>query len=298
LNFEYDTVVLGSSFEAILFAAQNFFPVIFSDLRKPFRFDYMSPEADISCFNFPAELRSRTLNTFNGKIQVGVAKYLLWERMLFLLSMEGNVPLSNLCRSIRLEDNKITCFNNYSKIAQINFNTCFYFGDNNISNINSQKTLDNTDYVCYDWIAFNRGGKHEIDFFETNDNFVKRVWFYPSDRIDGNTSVKDACVVSILNEEQILNFDFSETMSRFKLVSEMEQRGMRGLFNGYNTNNRPLYYKFKTSHLWRDKQAIAPKYKTQDIKGIKILSEKQRKGLYKNLPKIHMVYNRFLRDTS
>ena len=290
---EYDNIVLGSSLDAILFAAQNFFPVVFSDFRKPFRFDYFEPTTDLSFLNLPNGLGPKSLTTLNGQFEVGIAKYLVWERMIFLLSMRGHVPLSNLCSNLRASDNKITCYNEYAKIAEIRFKNCYCFGDNNIQGLFKQKVLDNYEYVCYDWIAFNKGGKHGIDFIETDDDFVKRIWFYSSDRIDGNTAVKDACVVSVLTHEQIQDFNYSETMAKFKLLSEMESRGMKGQFNGYSLNGNPRYYKFKTTHTRRDKHA-EEKNETFRVSGFKTKSFDQSEA-YKNLQSIQLDYDRFLR---
>ena len=293
---EYDSVVLGSSLNAILFAAQNFFPVVFSDFRKPFRFDYFDPDLDLQYLNLPHGLGPESLTTHKGLIEVGLPKSLVWERLMFLLSTSGRVPLSNLCRSIRADDNSISCYNEYSKIAEIKFNQCYYFGDNNVQGLFEQKVLDNYEYMCYDWIAFNKGGKHDIDFIETGDDFVKRIWFYSSDRIDGNTPVKDACVLSVLNENQVRDFDYSETMAKFKLISEMESRGMRGQFNGYGPNGNPKYYKFKTTHMRREKHATEKitSFKTSGFK----TKEIDENELYKNLQSFHLDYDRFLRGLS
>ena len=276
-----------------MLSAQIFSPVIFSDFRKPFRFDYLEPSIDLSYLKFPHELQQKSLTTFDGKIDVGVPKYFLWERLMFLLSMNGQVPLSNLCKNIRITDNKIVCSNEYSKIAEIHFNRCIYFGDNNTIISTEQNTLDKTEYICYDWIAFNKGGKHEIDFFETDDRFVNKVWFYPSDRIDGNTAVRDACAVSSLTAEQIEDFNYSETMARFKLIHNMEERGMRGLFNGYGPNGKPKYYKFKTTHIRREKHCDEKRH-DYGVDGIESASVKQE-DLLKNLSQSYMDYNRFLR---
>ena len=293
---EYDNVVLGSSLSAILFAAQNLFPVVFSDLRKPFRFDYFEPTIDLSFLNLPPGRGPKSLTTLDGQIAVGLAKYLAWERLRFLLAMKGHVPLSNLCCSIRAFDNTINCYNEYSKIAEIRFNNCYYFGDDNVQGLSEQKVLDNYEYICYDWIAFNKGGKHDIDFIETNDDFVKRVWFYSSDRIDGNTAVKDACILSILTEEQAQDFDYSETMAKFKLISEMELRGMKGQFNGYGPNGNPKYYKFRTTHTSRDKHAKQQNTSFK-VSGFKT-KEVNESRLCKNLQSIHLDYDRFLRGLS
>ena len=83
---------------------------------------------------------------------------------------------------------------------------------------------------------------------------------YSSDRIDGNTGVKDACVVSILTDEQVFNPDFSETMSRFKMEKVLYDSGMKGPLNGYTSSGRPKHYRFKTSHLRRLKTQLSPQH--------------------------------------
>jgi hypothetical protein len=288
--FQFDKIVIGSSLEAILFAFNNNLRLIFSEAERPFRFDYFAPDLDLSCVKM--EHSTQTLKTFGDDITVGLPKEMLWERLLFFLSLDGKVPLSNLCKSMRLGDKNLICSNEYSKIAEINFNTCYYFGDKNCSGM-KQKTLAEQGYVCYDWIAFNRGGKHDVDYIKLEDDFVNEVWFYPSDRIDGNTPVKDACVVSRIKEEDLLDFDFSETMARFKLISEMETRGMKGVFNGYGPNGKPKYYKFRTTSITRTKRKEKdPSWEGQDSIEVPRFKEED---LLRDLHSTTVAYDRFLR---
>jgi len=187
----------------------------------------------------------------------------------------------------------ISCHNEYSKIAEIRFDNCYYFGDDNTQGLLQQKVLDNYEYICYDWIAFNKGGKHDIDFFETSDDLVKQVWFYPSDRIDGNTAVKDACIVSSLNSAQLKDFNYSETFARFKLIHELESRGLKGLFNGYDKHGNPKHYKFKTTHMHR-KTHVNDEAGEPRVEGVQI-AQFNTKSLFKNIPQICMEYDRLLR---
>ena len=242
--FEYDKIVVGSSFSAVLYAFVNNYPIFFAEERRPFRFDYLEPSIDLSCLKIPT--RNKSLTTLDGEKKVGISRELLWERLLFLLSLDGNAPLSNLARSIRYSGNTVVCSNEYSKIMELKFKECYYFGDKNTTGFARQKSLDEDIYLCYDYIGFNKGGKHEIDYLHTGDDFVSEIWFHGSDRIDGNTPVRDACAVSILTGEQLLNFDYSETMARFKVIHEMESRGMKGTFNGHTKSGKPKYYKFRT----------------------------------------------------
>jgi len=240
---------MGSSLQALLYAFAEKLPIVYTNARKPFRFDYLDPQVDLSCLKM--NMQSSFLNTFKGRVEVGIPKHLLWERLIFLLNLHGQNPLSNMAATVRFDgEDQFTFADKYSKLIDIRFEECVYFGDDvgdEILKIN----LDSNNYVCYDWIAFNRGGKHEIDYIDTSDEFVGEIWFYSSDRIDGKTPVKDACSVSLLTQEQLSDFNYSETMARFKVVSEMEARGMKGKFNGYGPNGKAKYYKFRTSCIRR-----------------------------------------------
>lgn len=291
MKCNYDNVVVGSSFDAVLFAFVNRYPILYTNDTAPFRFSYIPATVDLSSIKL--QNTPSIVKTLHDEITVGAPKSLLWERMLFLLSLDSKAPLSNLCTSLRRIDNKIICSNEYSKIAEVNFTECHYFYDKNASNFVSEKKFADDKYICYDWIAINRGGKQEIDLIETSDDFAKEMWFYPSDRIDGKTSIKDVCVVSLLTEEQIADFNYSETMARFKLLHEMETRGLKGPTNGYGPNGKLKYYKIRTTSIDRtiSKLKHANKPKASNIKAEEIIKE----DYYARLPQASLGYNRFLR---
>ena len=283
--------MIGSSLKALAFAFNNELPVFFSEAQRPFRFDYLEPGVDLSFLKL--ESTEKTLKTFEGDKMVGLPKELLWERIFFLLSLKGSVPLANLCKSMRYDGDTMIFSDEYSKLVEATFNQCYYFGDKNCYKLLSENKVDTDSYICYDWIAFNRGGKHGIDFIETNDDFVKQIWFYPSDRIDGSTAVKDACVVSLLTKEQLSDFDYSETMARFKTIHEMEERGMKGKFNGYGPSGRPKHYKFRTTHITRRTTNTQGKiYEKQENVEIPNCSEKD---CLEDLSSTYVAYDRFLR---
>ena len=291
MKYEHEHIVVGSSLSALLFAFVNKYPVFFAQERRPFRFDYLPIDADLS--GLKISMSPKSLTTFEGEKEVGIPKELLWERLLFLLGLEGQQPLSNLCHTMRWTPDSLVCSNEYSKIAEVNFERCYYFGDDQSVGLAKEKALDPPQYICYDWIAFNRGGKHHIDYIEFDDDLVRQVWFYPSDRIDGATAVKDACVVSTLTEEQLRDFNYSETMARFKLVHQMESLGMKGKFNGYGPNGKPKHYKFRTSSTARQKheQRITPQPQASNIE----IPQDSEEDLLEALPQGCLGYDRLLR---
>ena len=82
------------------------------------------------------------------------------------------------------------------------------------------------------------------------------------------------------------DFDYSETMARFKVVKEMENRGMKGLLSSYGPNGRPKHYKFKTSTIGRQKKNTQNK-KTKNIP--------EQESLIKQLSKSSFFYEKYLR---
>jgi hypothetical protein len=250
LIIEYENVVVGSCLNAALFAFNNNLPIFFAECRRPFRFDYIDASTDLSCLKIPGA--AKTLTTFEGKKKVGVPKEILWERLLFLLALNGKMPLANRCNNMRYDGSILTCSTEYSKLIDVRFESCFYFGDRHCDKL-VDFAAETDDFTIYDWIAFNRGGKHDIDYIHTDDKFVSDIWYYSSDRIDGATPVKDACAVSTLNTKELENFDYSETMARFKTVFEMEARGMKGPLSSVGPNGKPKHYKFRTSIIKREK---------------------------------------------
>ena len=277
--FEYDSVVVGSSLSALLFAYINDCVVLFAETQKPFRFDYLNVDAN------PLKIPTcnKSLTTFEGKLQKGIQKQILWDRLFFLLSVNGKIPLSNMCSKLRYDGRSIVCSNDYSKILEVVFNRCHYFGDKDSEGFVLKNTLDEDSYLCYDYIAFNSGGKHEIDYIHTGDDFVSEIWFYSSDRIDGNTPVRDACAVSKLSKQQLLDFDYSETMARFKVLKTMKDKGMKGKPNGYTEKGTLRHYDFRTTSIRRETSGIRNRFRaaSPDIK-IEVENEKGLLGLLQN----------------
>ena len=276
---KFENVVVGNTLSALMYSYIHNFPVVFTKAEMPRRFDYLTH----GIFPLLIPEHNHSLKTFNERVVVGPSKQLLWDRLYFSLSLNGLVPVSNLCRNIRFDGEKAICSNEYSKICEIKFDTCHYFGDHNAKGFIREKKLDDDSYICYDYIAFNSGGKHDIDFINTSDNFVSKIWFYGSDRIDGNTPIRDACAVSKLTGKQLLDFDYSETMARFKVLKIMKDNGMRGRQSGYTKKGTPRHYDFRTTSIRRETSRIRGKITATSTNiQIKTNSEESMFGLLQN----------------
>jgi len=289
LNPYYDEIVVGSSLRALLFAALNDFPVFFTTPEKPHQFEHFPTSVDLSSWGLHNE--PQLWMTPAGEKATGQSKIALWEHLLFVLGLKGLAPFSDLCSSLRINENKLTGHTDYGKLRTIEFGVCHYFDERATYNLLSCEDSPKT-YQVYDTLAFTRGGKHHLDLLESNDEFCNKIWFYLSPRIDGRVPVKDACVLSILTDDQIDDFDFSETIVRLTAVSKMKELGLRGPKNGWQADGTRRYRSFKVEALNRDKFLSSPPVwlEADSIKVPKITEE----ALLLQLPDIARVQKRIL----
>jgi len=251
----YEQIVVGSSLRALLFAASHSIPVFFTEPEKPHQFEHFDVDVDLSSWGLHND--SQLWVTPDGEMATGQNKIALWEHVYFVLGLKGLTPFSSVCNSLRLDTNKLTGFSEYAKLRTIEFGVCHYFDEHSTYNLLSSKDKPRT-HLVYDTFAFIRGGKHHLDFISSDDDFCKEIWFYPSPRLDGNTPIKDACVLSILSDEQIDDFDFSETIVRLTALQKMKDLGLRGPKNGYQEDGSQRYRSFKAQALDRTKLLASP----------------------------------------
>lgn len=72
-------------------------------------------------------------------------------------------------------------------------------------------------YQVTDYYEANSHSYHDLSLLEIGDKFVSLIKFYVTSRIDGNKAKKDFVVISYLTEEQLRDFNYSDTMVSFKV---------------------------------------------------------------------------------
>ena len=87
-------------------------------------------------------------------------------------------------------------------------------------------------------------------------------------------------------------FDYSQTMARFKMIHEMEERGMRGMFNGYSPTGTPKYYKFRTTIIGRERHP-QPSDSLSPAEKVEVATESQA-DLLKALAESSQQYQKIL----
>jgi hypothetical protein len=81
-------------------------------------------------------------------------------------------------------------------------------------------------YRVIDW--FDCQGLYDLGFDQitTEDEFVNKIKFFKTLRIDGDQKYMDLLCESFLTEDQLKSFDYSDTMARFKVIDLLRERGV------------------------------------------------------------------------
>jgi hypothetical protein len=238
LDLHYDKLVIGADLSALSYAYTNKIPIIYLRKVEPFKYNINN--------NFEKEIK-------------------LYQDLLFALSISKYLPFGNLLESIRLEgDKSLKLVTNNLLVANVSFEELIISDDYKISGLyHTDKKTSNLNYVL-DWFEANRGCSHDLDFINGQDEFVKKIFFYVTNRIRYNKTKRDCVSISIIEDENLDLFEYSQTSVGFKTAKMMKDAGIRGKWD--KTNN-----KFKSIKLTSQKRQIFPIGKnlyenTQNIK--------------------------------
>ena len=140
-------------------------------------------------------------------------------------------------------------------------------------------------YQVIDDFKVSRFGHHgPLDPIHFKDNFVSDVYFYNSMRVDGNKNVTDIAVVSTLTKEQLYDFEYSDTMSMFKLKKQLADKGHVGIIESKKyLNGKNSIKKLELKHVKRYVNPIDSN-KYEDSKSVKFFSLSAKEILGGRIP--------------
>ena len=221
--YQYNKIVIGGGLNAKLYAYYNNFPCVYRGFDAPFRFDEF--EKELSSFE--------TQNMLQAHEQIN-----------FILGLSGQLLMGDKAQSLNIRDNLLKVATHNSRLGRFEFNKLIIFNDIGVSGLPLIKRKEIGKSRVLDWFDVRSGMEHDHDMFKTEDDFVRQVIFYPSDRFGNQASGrvrKDLVAVSFLDEEQTNDFEYSDTMARFKILQMMKDAGIKGARNGRDTYNPELY---------------------------------------------------------
>lgn len=206
--YEYDKLVIGGSLASLLYGYLNGVPVLYTTQREPLFY-----EVD---------------KKGNNKSQ-------LWKELSFQLSLAGLLPFSGPLESIRIESPGILkAFPGGPTFSTFHYSDLVVFDDEKIEGWDG--TLKKkSKYKVLDWIIDKQSSPHDFVHISSPGHFVKEVYFYPSERADGNPKKKkDILSISYLKKEHLDKMDYSDVYARFKVLDVMKSSGILGRRNGFD----------------------------------------------------------------
>ena len=275
--YEVENLVIGSSLNAAAFSYLNGYPLIINKQELPFRFDYFDIDFDLSSLNI---INNKT--TLKGKENekvFGNYKTEVYRHLVFVLALAGLCPLSDKVGSIRLKDDSLlNIVTDSSRMIKIKFDQLFVFDDKNITGLPEPlESLNEKMFKILDWIDVTCCTTHPYQYFETDDNFTREMFFYPTERMDGyQPDKKDLVSVSYLSESQLHDYEYSDTYAKFKILNIMKEAGIRGRRNGRDQKNKEKY-KYYALKIEPQKREVIPLQKNlyEDTDNIEFMYESE-----------------------
>ena len=210
VDYEWGTIVVGADLDAVRFAYDNKYFLIKN--RAPYHHSYEGVERE-------------------------------WADKIYQMYEMALVPFTDKSKNLRIiPEKKIIKVITDRNVYVIKYDKIHLYDDENVEGVSLDREI--LHYRVIDW--FDCQGLYDLSFNEitTEDNFVNNIKLFKSIRIDGNQKYLDLLCESFLGDNDLKNFDYGETMARFKVVD---------LLKSFNIANPRL------SHWKRD---IYPVYKT------------------------------------
>ncbi len=216
LDLYYDKINVGKTITCLLHSFRTETPCVLLEPSPPFNLDIRYDNYDFSWLGIdsPKPLQ-------------------IWDRLCFLLSMSGILLFPNNVLNYRREEGTLVIVSNHNKRINVHYEKINVFDE--------QETGWSYVYDYYDWKS---GGQHKFDEInDTDENFIKSIKFYSSERDMVGSHIKDLVGVSYLSEEELSSMETSHVYSRLKILQMLRTNGILGNVVGYGPTGRAKYRK-------------------------------------------------------
>lgn len=216
LLYKWPDVIIGGNLNAFFYAYKKSYHVVPNTLDIPYAYD-----------------RDCLKNVLGLDFKSAIEE---WQYLAYSLERSGKNPFSNRVKQIKVfpKEKRLQINIGSPALFDIHYENLRVFDTENVIGLDEiEEEIEG--YRVYDWYDVRSGMLHDLDKIEDNTtNFVKRIKFFLSERIDGNQNKKDLVAESFLTPSQLHDINYSETYSRLKSIDMMKQAGIRGKKNGAN----------------------------------------------------------------
>ena len=153
-------------------------------------------------------------------------KKLAWGLLYYKLMMDGKIIGGDYVNAVRIDEDEIiiACKNNI--INRITYDKITLFDDENVIGLPDQKEEIDQFTVIDTMLSVSFVFKDTAFTLKTGDDLVNEIHIHK----DYVNSPAKIAVVSNLNKKQLHNFDFSDTMAKFKTETILKDAGFTGNF--------------------------------------------------------------------
>jgi hypothetical protein len=254
---KYDKIIIGATFESLLYALFTRTPVFYVVPKIPSEFESVAIGTNYNFIGILAELKDTYTN--QGLKLTRPQKQLIWDRLVFLLSMLGLLQNSNL-QSIRIEDKIVKLSTQNSRLITLEVDKILLFDDEKVEGL-EEPIIENNRYIIKDYVQFNnlKFMKENYDVIYTDYDTVNQIWFIPP---SNNLRAKDGCLISYAQSPE----DVRDYEMKFILKEQFKKFNMKGKENGFQPNGnkkyRPVGYTFTHRTVEKEKCNV---YQDTDI---------------------------------
>tara|TARA_R110000824_G_scaffold38028_1_gene116522 strand:- start:921 stop:1598 length:678 start_codon:yes stop_codon:yes gene_type:complete len=206
VDFQWNNIVIGGTIEALTFALKNNYHVLVGSFPTIHSYEkYSNPDYD----TLENEWADKAHSLYNKTLN----------------------PFVNLVDKLRVdqEEKIISVFTNTNKTYKIGYDNLHVFDVRNVSGLEDKYELSLIGYRVLDWFDATKVGAIKLEEIITEDKFVSKITFFNNIRIDGDRGYKDLVSESFLTENQLKNFEFSDTMARFKTLDILKRYGLNSV---------------------------------------------------------------------
>jgi len=212
LEYTFDNVVLGWREEAVSFAREHGYHLIVNSDQRPFHH-----------FVGYQDIKSK------------------WYEGIFDLGMRSLLPVPFDVQTVGLDEGKLKVVTQGNTKVMISFNKLHIFDLDNCGNVAVDEVIK--DYLVHDMFDITAGSRLGRDIIlRPVNSFVEAINFVTSNRIDRNTSgdFKDIVVRSVISQEDIKAFDYSDTVVRIFIERKLKEHEIKQA-NGRSLKIRHSY---------------------------------------------------------
>lgn len=263
-------LVIGCSLESLIYSYYTGTPFLYCHKDIPHQFDFLEQENDLNRFLIKFK---KTQLWFGEKYKFSKPpKNMIWDRLFFVLNLQGLSLSPGECASINITENTIKAYTSTGRMMKFEFDELLIFDDKEVFGIPEPAKNTQNIYKIYDWFNVNSCSKHNLNYIETEEQFIKEIIFYTSIRSAVLIpSRKDIVAISYVNENDLYTYEWSDVAAKFKILHLMKENGIKGPKNGQDINKpeRTIRHAIKISSTKRDIVLMTKPNIYEDMNNIK-----------------------------